>query len=81
MAGLINTSVDSLATKTGSRFTIPLQKCIDTAAVAEIKVNHAWVPQDKPAVNMTRSSAGGQFVRSGSPQNHKSKIRTQNDHV
>jgi hypothetical protein len=38
-------SVDNLAAKEGTRFNIPLQKCIDTAAIADIKVNHAWVPQ------------------------------------
>lgn len=82
LAGLICSSVDALASKIGTRMNIPLQKCIDTNAIAEIKVNHAYVPQEKQAVNMmSRSSAGGVFVRSGSPQLGRSKIRTQNEHV
>lgn len=69
-----------MAAKEGSRFALPLQKCIDTAATAEIKVNHAWVPQDKPAVNITRSSAGGVFMRSNSPP-ARQKQKTQMDQV
>lgn len=81
LAGLIGMGVDALAAKEGARFTVPLQKCIDTAAMAEIKVNHVWLPQEKPPANMTRSSAGGVFVRSSSPQMNRAKMRTQNDQV
>lgn len=80
LAGLISISAEALAAKEGSRFALPLQKCIDTAATAEIKVNHAWIPQEKPQVNMTRSSAGGVFMRSNSPP-ARAKLRTQNDQV
>lgn len=81
LAGLIAIPVDALAAKEGSRFTLPLQKCIDTAAAAEMKVNHAWMPQEKAPANMTRSSAGGVFIRSNSPPVNRNKMKTQNDLV
>ena len=73
-------SATGLLAKEGERFSVPLQKCIDTASIAEMKVNHAWVPQDRPTAGMTRSSAGGVFIRSTSP-NVRSKFKTQNDQV
>lgn len=80
LAGLISISIDALAAKQGTRFTLPLQKCIDTAATAELKLNHAWVPQQVQVPNMSRSTVGG-MMRSNSPPVNRGKVRTQNDLV
>lgn len=84
LAGMIVFNIDVLNNKTGNKIIVPLQKCIDTAAVVQVKINHSWIPQDNNVgnnKNMVKSTTGGLFIRSGSPQNNKGKIRTQNDHV
>ena len=47
LAGMIVFNIDVLNNKTGNKIIVPLQKCIDTAAVVQVKINHSWIPQDE----------------------------------
>lgn len=57
-----------------------MQKCIDSSAVCELKINHVWITQDKPQAannNLARSLVGDNGLRTGSPNRISSKLKTQ----
>lgn len=73
LAGLISAPASSLMQRGGERFTLPLQKCMDSAAIAEIKINHAWSKPVEKHGNMVRSTMGGMQFRGNQSPQHRSK--------
>lgn len=69
LAGVVSIGASTLATREGETFSLPLQKCVDTGASLEMKVNHAWVPQERPSLGQAKSTMGPLLMRPTSPQN------------